>query len=107
MATTLVMGTSRGRVSWFSIQIGSVTSLPAVKVVTMISSKLSAKASMPPATKAVRNCGKVTSRKVCHRLAPRSIEASCMLGFIRRRRANTLLNTMTMQKVSWAMIMPK
>ncbi len=37
-ATTLVIGTSRGRPSWFSSHSGSVRSWPAVKVVTMISS---------------------------------------------------------------------
>ena len=38
-ATTLVTGRWRGRPSWLSIQIGRVFCWPAVKVVTMSSSK--------------------------------------------------------------------
>jgi hypothetical protein len=48
-ATTLTIGSCRGRDRLATIQIGSVRCWPAVKVVTMISSKLSAKASSPPA----------------------------------------------------------
>ena len=44
-ATTLVTGRGRGRIKSCSIQIGSVVCWPAVKVVTITSSKLSAKAS--------------------------------------------------------------
>ena len=60
IATTLVTGVSRGLLSWLSSQIGSVRSLPAVKVVTMISSKDRAKASMPPASRAVARLGRIT-----------------------------------------------
>ncbi len=56
-ATTLVTGRWRGRTSWLKIQIGSVSCWPAVKVVTMISSNDSAKASMPPASSAVAMLG--------------------------------------------------
>ena len=56
-ATTLVTGRWRGRISSDSIQIGSVVCWPAVKVVTITSSKESAKASMPPASSAVREIG--------------------------------------------------
>ena len=48
-ATTLVTGRGRGRIKSCSIQIGSVVCWPAVKVVTITSSKLSAKASSAPA----------------------------------------------------------
>ena len=73
------------------IQIGSVSSEPAVNVVTMISSKESAKASSAPATSAVRICGKVTSRNVRHGPAPRSLAASSSETPVRRRRATALL----------------
>ena len=66
----------------------------------MISSNDRAKASSPPASSAVRRAGKVTCRKVCSRVAPRSIDASSTLPAIRRSRATALLNTMTMQKVA-------
>ena len=79
----------------------------AVKIVTTTSSKLSAKASNAPATNAVLNCGKVTHLNVCHRPAPRSADASCSEGFMRFKRANTLLKTMTIQNVACATIMPK
>ncbi|MCY1466639.1 hypothetical protein D9M71_850070 [compost metagenome] len=59
MATTLVTGTSRGRLSWLSNQIGRVRSWPAVKVVTMISSNDRAKASMPPANRAEPRLGRM------------------------------------------------
>src|SRR3972149_1565938 len=57
-ATTLVTGRWRGLVSWLNIQIGSVSCCPAVKVVTMISSKDRAKASTAPATLAVAKRGR-------------------------------------------------
>ena len=54
-----------GRVRLVKIQMGRVwTPAPAVKVVTMISSKERAKASRPPASRAERRAGKVTRRKV-------------------------------------------
>ena len=59
-ATTLVTGRWRGRISSDSIQIGSVVCWPAVKVVTITSSKESAKASMPPASSAVPRLGRRT-----------------------------------------------
>jgi hypothetical protein len=59
-ATTLVTGRCRGRISSDSIQIGSVVCWPAVKVVTITSSKDSAKASMPPAKSAVPRLGRIT-----------------------------------------------
>ena len=59
MATTLVTGTSRGRPSWLSSQIGRVRSWPAVKVVTMISSNDRANASMPPASSAEPRLGRM------------------------------------------------
>ncbi len=71
----------------------------------MISSKDSAKASSPPASRAERSIGKVTSRKVVKVPAPRSIDASSRLPPIRRSRACTLLNTVTMQKVACATTM--
>ena len=60
MATTLVTGRWRGRISSSSIHSGSVCCWPAVKVVTITSSKLSAKASMPPASSAVPMLGRMT-----------------------------------------------
>ncbi len=59
-ATTLTIGSCRGRERLAKIQIGSVCCWPAVNVVTMISSKLRAKASSAPATSAERSCGKTT-----------------------------------------------
>ena len=74
------------------IQIGSVSSpAPIVKLVTMISSNESAKASSPPAASAVRTLGKVTRRNVCQGSAPRSADASSIEPDRRRRRATTLL----------------
>ena len=73
------------------IQIGSVFCAPAVKVVTMTSSKDSANASMPPATTEVEMSGNVTSRKVWKPFAPRSIAASMSEPCVRRNRAMTLL----------------
>ena len=105
-ATTLTTGAWLGRNMLLRIQIGSVVApCPAVNVVTMISSKLSAKASMPPARSAERSCGRVTSRKVVSTPAPRSAEASSRLVPIRRSRACTLLKTVTMQKVACATTM--
>ena len=73
------------------IQIGSVSWVPAVNVVTMISSNDRAKASRPPARIAVRRTGNVTWRKVCQVSAPRSIDASSIERDERRSRAITLL----------------
>ena len=70
-ATTLVTGRFRGRTNDEKIQIGRVCWLPAVKVVTMISSKLSANASMPPVTIAEPSWGSKTYRNVCQPRAPR------------------------------------
>ena len=100
-ATTATTGAWLGRKRLLRIQIGKVvTPEPAVKVVTMISSKLSAKASNPPASNAERSCGKVTNLKVVHKPAPRSADASSKLPPIRRSLAITLLKTVTMQKVA-------
>ena len=55
-----------GRQRFAKIQIGSVCCAPAVKIVTITSSNESAKASRPPASSAVRICGNVTWRNVCH-----------------------------------------
>ena len=60
IATTLVIGRWRGLMSSFSIQMGRVVCWPAVKVVTITSSNDSAKASMPPASKALPICGSTT-----------------------------------------------
>src|SRR5215213_6216519 len=60
VATTFVTGRSRGRVSCEKIQIGRVDCCPAVNVVTITSSKESAKASMPPASSAVPMLGRTT-----------------------------------------------
>ncbi len=90
-ATTFVTGRWRGRTSSVSIQMGSVLCWPAVKVVTITSSKLSAKASMPPASSAVARFGSTTCRKVCSPSAPRSIDASIHDEAMRRKRATTLL----------------
>ena len=59
-ATTFTIGSWFGRDRLLRIQIGSVWSAPAVKVVTITSSKLSANASSPPASSAVFSCGNVT-----------------------------------------------
>ena len=76
-ATTLTTGAWLGRKRFCRIQIGRVVSpAPMVNVVTMISSKLSAKASSPPASRAERSCGNVTSRNVVNTPAPRSADAS-------------------------------
>ena len=53
-ATTLTIGRWFGWRRWLKIQIGSVSCVPAVNVVTMISSNDRAKASRPPASRAVR-----------------------------------------------------
>src|SRR6478735_5332196 len=100
---TETIGAWLGRNMLLRMKIGSVvTPDPAVKVVTMISSKLSAKASNPPARSAERSCGKVTRLNVVQTPAPRSAEASSRLVPMRRRRAMVLLNTVTMQKVACA-----
>ena len=91
-ATTLTIGSSLGRKRLEKIQIGRVCSpAPIVNVVTMISSKESAKASRAPATRAVCRLGRVTKRKVCQVWAPRSAEASSKEVETRRSRATTLL----------------
>ena len=91
-ATTLTIGSWLGRKRLVKIQIGSVCSpAPIVNVVTMISSKESAKASSDPATSAVRMFGIVMCRKVCQGSAPRSAEASSNEPDSRRSRAITLL----------------
>src|SRR3989304_5667030 len=56
-AAILVTGRCRGLVSWLKIQMGSVSCCPAVNVVTMISSKERANASIPPASSAVAMLG--------------------------------------------------
>lgn len=77
VATTLTTLAWLGRAISLRIQRGRVsTPGGAVKIVTTTSSKLSANASNAPAANEVRNCGKVTSLKVCHRPAPKSAEAS-------------------------------
>src|SRR6516162_3445105 len=91
-AATFVRGRSRGRKSWLSIQIGRVSCCPAVKVVTITSSKLRAKASMPPANRAVATFGSTTWRNVWKLLAPRSIEASMSVGELRRSRDHIVVN---------------
>ncbi len=108
VATTFTTLALFGRDISLRIHSGSVsTPGGAVKIVTTTSSKLRANASSAPATNAVLNCGNVTNLNVCHRPAPRSADASCSEGFMRLRRANTLLKTMTIQNVAWATIMPK
>jgi hypothetical protein len=64
-ATTLVTGRCLGLMSSVSIQIGSVDCCPAVKVVTITSSKDRAKASMPPARRALAMFGRMMCLKVC------------------------------------------
>src|SRR5512132_3294193 len=83
------------------MNFGIVISPPEVKFVTTISSKESAKARRAPEIRAVRIAGKVTYRKLCQPLAPRSIDASTSDPGVRLSRAITLLNTTTMQKVAW------
>src|SRR5213592_4353425 len=90
-ATTLTIGRFLGRERLLRIQIGSVSRSPAVNVVTITSSKLSANASSAPATSAERSCGNVTYQNVCHVWAPRSADASSNDAHVRRRRATTLL----------------
>ncbi len=100
-ATTLTTGAWLGRNRFWKIQIGRVwMPWPAVNVVTMISSKLSANDSRPPASSAERSIGSVTCRNVRNVPAPRSIEASSRLPPSRRSRATALLNTVTMQNVA-------
>jgi hypothetical protein len=99
----LTTGAWFGRNRLSRIQIGSVVVLwLAVKRVTMISSKLSANASSPPASSAVRSNGKVTRQKVVKLSAPRSIDASSRSPPRRRSRAMTLLKTTTTQNVACA-----
>src|SRR4030095_15030319 len=101
-ATTLTNGARLGRGGLVKIHRGRVWSpAPAVKVVTMISSKERAKASRAPARRAERRGGKGTRRKGWRASAPRSMEASSIERDIRRRRARVLLKTTTMQKVAW------
>src|SRR3990172_4260279 len=102
-ATTLVTGRCRGRTSEEKIQIGRVCCWPAVKVVTMISSKERAKASMPPVTNAEASWGSITYRKVCHPRAPKSMDASSNEGAVLRIRAMTLLKATATQKVACPM----
>src|SRR3954451_5354778 len=91
-ATALTIGSSFGRKRREKIQIGrGFSPAPIVNVVTMISAKERAKASRPPAARAVFRLGKVTKRKVCQVWAPRSAEASSKEVETRRRRATTLL----------------
>src|SRR4051812_7769689 len=89
--TTLTTGSWLGRERLLRIQIGSVSRSPAVNVVTITSSKLSAKASSAPATSAERICGNVTYQNVCHVWAPRSDDASSNDALVRRSLAMTLL----------------
>ncbi|MCY1556730.1 hypothetical protein D9M68_935050 [compost metagenome] len=56
---------------------------------------------MPPASRAVASCGRMMWRSVVRVSAPRSIDASHKRLGRRRRRATTLLCTMTTQKVAW------
>ncbi len=76
-----------------------------MNVVTITSSKLSANASSAPASSAERICGNVMSRKLRTGVAPRSAAASSIDADVRRNRATTLLNTITMQNVAWATTM--
>src|SRR5207245_9582450 len=78
---------------------------PAVKVVTMTSSKERAEASKAPAISAVEISGRVTSTNDRQPLAPRSMAASISEEEVRRSRASTLLYTITMQKVAWPITM--
>src|SRR5262249_16274310 len=84
------------------MKIGSVVCAPAVNVVTITSSNESAKASRPPAIRAVESTGHTTKRNVCQPSAPRAIDASTIDGGVRRSRADTLFETTTTQKVAWA-----
>ena len=59
-ATTFVIGLCLGLISSDNIQIGRVVCWPAVKVVTITSSKDKAKANMPPAKIAVPKFGNIT-----------------------------------------------
>src|SRR2546422_9455489 len=91
IATTLTTGREFGRRKFLKIQIGRVSTVPLVKLVTTISSNDRAKASKPPATRAVERLGSRTYRNVCHPSAPRSIDASTSEPGVLRRRAITLL----------------
>src|SRR4026209_1636656 len=66
----------------------------------MISSNERPNASSAPASRAVRIAGNVPHRKVVTPSAPRSIDASTIEPDERRKRATTLLNTTTTQKVA-------
>ena len=87
------------------IHSGRVFCAPAVNVVTMTSSKDSAKASRAPETSAVDSMGRVTVRNAKNPCAPRSADASYIDPDIRRSRASTLLYTTTMQNVACPMTM--
>ena len=73
------------------IHSGSVFCAPEVKVVTMTSSKDSAKASSAPETSAVESVGSVTVRNAKKPCPPRSAAASFSEPETRRSRAMTLL----------------
>src|ERR671931_2133679 len=64
-ATTFTIGNCCPWRRLSKMKIGRVVCAPAVNVVTMISSNERAKASRPPATRAVDSTGQTTKRKVC------------------------------------------
>src|SRR3954452_16044826 len=99
--TTLTSGSDCPSRMLPKIQSGNVFCAPAVNVVTITSSNDSANASSPPAISALEMTGNVTKRKGCQPLAPRSCDASISEDSDCRRRAITLLNTITMQNVAW------
>ena len=84
---------------------GSVfTPTPAVKKVMTKSSMDSVKDIRKPAITAGRMSGRVTSRKLCQGVAPRSRAASKMLSSMPASRARTTMATKPMQNVMWAII---
>ena len=91
-AATLVSGRFRGLNRLSKIQMGRVCwPGPWVNWVTMISSKDRAKASIPPASRAVPTVGSRTRRRVCTPDAPRSWLASTTEPEVWRSRASALL----------------
>src|SRR5919112_2741980 len=82
---------------------GNVVDCPEVKFVTMKSSKDSENASIAAATMPGSASGRVTSRKVCHSLAYRSIAACSNRWSSPMSRALTVTTTNDRQNITWAM----
>ncbi len=106
VATTLTTLASLGRAIWFMIHSGRVSTREAREDRHVHLVEAEGEGEDGAGDERAAELRQRHSTNVCHGLAPRSFDASSMPGFIRRSRASTLLNTMTMQKVPCAMIMP-